>query len=265
MRFLVLIFVFCSSGLNAQTTLLDTDFQSGIPTSYSLLDNDGLSPDPLVSEYTNAWIVVPDPENLLDTVASSTSYFSPVGTANRWLITPQLTLGSYGNLLQWEAKSQDASFPDDYLVLVSTTDMAITSFTDTIGYIIGENATWTTRQVDLSEQLYDDSVVYIAFVNVTEDGFKLYLDDIKVIKDDPSNVEEMAYQINVSVFPNPTSEILNIESDQKFNYLKLSNINGQEVSYSESNQLNIIDFPKGIYFLHIVFPWGTITKKVIKN
>jgi hypothetical protein len=264
MKILTLVLPFFVSVVNAQVTIVNTDFQLGIPVSYSIIDNDGLTPDQQVSEYSDAWIAVPDPENPLDTVASSTSFFSPVGTASRWLITPQLTLGGYGNLLQWEAKSQDASYPDDYLVLVSTTDMAITSFTDTIGYVIGENAMWTTRQVDLSEQLYNDSIIYIAFVNVTEDGFKLYLDDIKVIKDDPSNVEELAH-INVSVFPNPTSDILNIESDEKFSFLKLSNINGQEVSYSESNQLNIIDYPKGIYFLDIVFSWGTITKKVIKN
>jgi hypothetical protein len=264
MRFLVLIFAFCIGGLNAQVTILNTDFQSGIPTSYSLLDIDGLVPDPSVSEYTNAWIVLPDPENPSDTVASSTSFFSPVGTANRWLITPQLTLGSYGNLLEWEAKSQDASYPDDYLVLVSTTDMDISSFTDTIGYIIGEDATWTTRQVDLSEELYNDSIIYIAFVNVTEDGFKLYLDDIKVIKDDPSMVHELDNNAIISVYPNPTSDIINIESDEKFNYIKLSNLNGQIITSTENNQINLQDYPKGIYFLDIVYSWGTITKKVLK-
>ncbi len=265
MRLFILIFTCCASVVNAQITLLDTDFQTGIPSSYALLDNDGLTPDLAVSEYSNAWIVVADPENPLDTVASSTSFFSPAGTASRWLITPQLNLGSYGNLLQWESKSQDASYPDDYLVLVSTTDMAIASFTDTIGYVIGENTTWTTRQVDLSEQLYNDSVIYLAFVNVTEDGYKLYIDDIKVLKEDPSNVEEIPFNVNVSVFPNPTIGILNIDSDQEYNYLKLCSLSGTEIYRTANNQIDMLEYPNGFYLLNIVYPWGEVTKKILKN
>jgi hypothetical protein len=265
MRILTFVFTLCTFALNAQVLLLDSDFQSGIPSSYTIFDNDGLSPDPAVAEYTDAWIVVSDPENPTDTVASSTSFFAPVGTANRWLITPQLNLGSYGNLFQWEAKSQDASYPDDYLVLISTTDIELSSFTDTVGYIIGENANWTTRQVDLSDQGYNDSIVYIAFVNVTEDGYKLYIDDLKVWKDDPSNVPVLNHDVNVTVFPNPTSDIIKIESEQAFEKIKLFDIQGNEVLQTKDNEFNLIDLPKGCYLMQVCYPWGNVTKKIFKN
>ena len=233
--------------------------------SYSLINNDGLLPDPSVSEYSNAWIVVSDPENPNDSVASSTSFFSPTGIANRWLITPLLNLGSYGNTLQWEAKSQDASYPDDYLVLVSTTDMELSSFTDTIGYIIGENANWSTRQVNLSTEGYNDSSIYIAFVNVTEDGYKLYVDDIKVWKDDPSSVNELVQNVSLSVYPNPTKDLLNVISSEKFTSLKLFDVNGRLLQSTEDNQLTMLKYPEGIYFMKILFPGYEITKKIVKN
>ena len=93
----------------------------------------------MISEFTSAWITTIDPIDSTDTIAASTSYFSPAGTASRWLITPQLSLGAFGNYINWNARSHDPSFPDDYLVLVSTTDSQITSFTDTIGNINEED------------------------------------------------------------------------------------------------------------------------------
>ena len=120
-------------------------------------------------------------------MASATSYFSPIDTAYRWLITPALNLGAFGNKISWSAKSHDPSYPDDYLVLVSHTDAEPSSFTDTIGNIEEENFEWTNRSVDLSQNGYDDSTIYIAFVLRTFDGFMLYLDDFLVEKDIDTN------------------------------------------------------------------------------
>jgi hypothetical protein len=265
MKILTLVLPFFVAAVNAQVTLINTDFQSGIPASYSIIDNDGLTPDLQVSEYSDAWIVVSDPENPNDTVASSTSFFSPVGTANRWLITPQLNLGSFGNLLQWEAKSQDASYPDDYLVLISHTNTDLLSFTDTVGYVIGEDASWVMRQVDLSAEGYNDSSIYLAFVNVTEDGFKLYLDDIKVWKDDPSGIGELEQSALFSVFPNPTTDWLTVHSTEKFESIDLLSLNGSPILTSSNNNINLMDISKGVYLIRVNYTWGYYTKRVIKN
>ena len=112
------LITFSSLNTFAQTTIISEDFQSGIPVSFSIVDNDGLTPNSAVAEYTSAWISIADPEDNMNMVAGSTSFFEPVGEADRWLITPLLVLGNYGNSISWDAKSHDASFPDDYLVLV---------------------------------------------------------------------------------------------------------------------------------------------------
>ena len=259
--FLILTSTICFG----QVDLMNTDFQTGIPGSYSIVDNDGLIPDSQVAEYTSAWIIVQDPDNISDTVAASTSFFSPIGTANRWMITPALVLGSFGNFIEWESKSQDASYPDDYIVLVSTTDNQLSSFTDTIGSIIEENFEWTNRQVDLSSEGYDNQTIYIAFVNVTENGYKLYIDDIHVWKEDPVGVKEITQIIDVTIYPNPTSGLISIETEENIINITLLSSSGRTLSTSKVKNLDLSQYSPGAYFINIQTEKGAVIKKILKN
>jgi hypothetical protein len=260
---IIVVSFFVSINSWTQTDILLTDFQVGIPSNYSIVDNDGFIPDAQVSEYISAWIVVPDPDNVVDSVASSTSFFSPIGTADRWLITPPLSLGAYGNSIEWQGKSKDASYPDDYLVMVSTTDAAFTSFTDTIGYIIEENFEWTNRSVNLSSIGYNNQTVYVAFRNITEDGFKLYIDDIHVWVEDPANVEELS-TASITIFPNPVKDVLSIESNSLIEKVLLTDLNGNLLIDSNSSTLDLSKLNTGFYNLHVVTQNGVIFKKVLR-
>lgn len=259
-----LIFITFSTVCFAQTDVLITDFQTGMPVAYTIVDNDGLTPAPQVSEFVSAWITVVDPENALDTVAGSTSFFDPIGTANRWMITSPAILGAFGNYIEWNAKSQDASYPDDYLVLVSTTDNQLASFTDTIGSVIEENAEWTLRSVDLSDEGYDNQTIYVAFVNVTENGFKLYVDDIRIWKEDPLSISDISATISLNVFPNPTKGELTISCSQEIENASLYSSNGQLLKQTKATTLNIESLPNGVYFLHVKTASAVKTVKVLK-
>lgn len=249
---------------NAQTPILSEDFQSGIPVTFTLVDNDGLSPNMAVAEYTSAWIAAVDPEDNINMLAGSTSYFEPVGQADRWLITPQLVLGNFGNALTWNAKSHDASFPDDYLVLVSTTTADLVSFTDTIGSVQQENAEWTNRSVDLTAEGYNGQSIYVAFRNITNDGFKLYIDDIIVTKDDPASLSEIS-TIQLSVYPNPANDLVYIQTETDIISIQLMNLSGKLILDNQTNTvLKIYDLPNGIYLLKVVTTQGEITKRVVK-
>lgn len=250
---------------NSQTDIFTTDFQTGIPVNYSVVDNDGLIPDAQVANFSDAWISLQDPENSADTIVGSTSFFSPTGTASRWLITPAISLGAYGNFIEWQAKSHDASYPDDYMLLVSTTDNQISSFTDTIYTVIGENFEWTTRQVSLSSNGYNSETVYLAFVNNTEDGFILYLDDIHAWKEDPVSVNEIVAAIQVNVYPNPTTEIVNVETSAQLIQIELLSLNGDLMLSSKNASLNLSNYPVGVYFLKVVTEEGIVVKRIIKN
>jgi hypothetical protein len=85
------------------------------------------------------------------------------------------------------------------------------------------------------------------------------------------SVSEVKNSSLVSIFPNPTNNILNIKMNASNSATaKLININGQVV-YTEnvSNKTNAtIDmnaFAKGVYTLQIVSDNGVATQKVIKQ
>lgn len=253
----IAITLFLSTGVIAQTEIYNEDFQSGIPTSYTLVDNDGLTPASSVSEFTPAWIALEDPEVPGDTVAGSTSYFDPTGRADRWLITPAIMLGASGNVLFWEAKSHDASFPDSYDVYLSTTDTQLSSFTDTLVRVYGEYADWTTHELSLD---YDNISVYIAFVNRTNDGFKLYLDDIRVEENNPLGLDELTDKVHV--YPNPFTDHVTIEG--AFDYFNLSSQSGKILLTGKEKNIILSEMNAGVYFLQVFTNGNKITRKLVK-
>lgn len=245
-----------------QTTLFTEDFQDGIPNTWTIVDNDGLTP--YFNDYSNAWVSVVDPENMNDTVASSTSYFTPIGRANRWLITPSITLGNFGNTISWNVKSQDASFPDSYVVLVSSTDNQISSFTDTIASIQGESFEWTKRIANLSDFGFNNQSVYVAFVNNTYDGYKLYLDSVSVEIDDASGINEITSE-KLSIYPNPTSESLTIKGfESTLEMSKIYDQIGNVIMVSSNSTIDVTTLITGIYFIEVKTLNSVIKKKFIK-
>lgn len=258
LAFFVLCFVLTGT---AQTVVYTEDFQSGIPVNYTLIDNDGLTVDPMVSEFSDAWISLEDPDNAGDFVVGSTSFFAPVGVADRWLITPQISLGAYGNILYWNARSHDASFPDSYQVLISTTGTDIASF-DTLKTIYSELATWNARTLNLSDSGYNNVSVYLAFRNMTNDGFKLYLDDISIEIEDPAGVQELT-ESNVKIFPNPVAEILTVEIND-FQMATLYNGQGTVVRSLTQSKINVSDLAPGVYFIEVQAAGAQISRRFIK-
>jgi hypothetical protein len=252
-----------SHALIAQVDLFVTDFQSGMPAAYTIVDNDHLTPAAQVAEYTDAWIVVTDPNNPSDSVAASTSFFEPIGTADRWLITPPMNLGAYGNYIAWSARSQDASFPDSYRVLLSTTDNALASFTDTLGTIAGEFVDWTDRFVNLSTQGYANQTVYVAFVNITENGFKLYIDDIHAWKEDPVSVTD-AEKPTFRLFPNPATDCLHIVAEQGYIRSEVYAMDGSLLLSSNATDLQIQFLPQGVHIIRVYTSQGVSTQRFVK-
>ena len=151
-----------------------------MPAGWTVLDEDGLTPDPDVAYVTDGWVVVDTIVN--DYAAVSTSWYNPVGQADDWLITPPVMLGAQ-SVLSWKAYAPDANFPDGYEVRISTAGTAVADFLANAALftIAAEgSAGYTHRTVDLAAAGYADVEVHIAFRNNTNDMFLLFVDDIAI-------------------------------------------------------------------------------------
>jgi hypothetical protein len=160
------------------------DFEGGtaLPMDWAVYDEDGLTPAAQVSFVNEAWVILTVANN---NVATSTSYYTPAGQADDWLVTPQIPVGA-NDTLRWIAASVDDNFPDGYEVLITTVGNQPADFTDspvfTIDAEVPASATqpFTARFVDLAAAGYANMDIYVAFRNTSTDQFLLRVDDVRV-------------------------------------------------------------------------------------
>ena len=121
------------------------------------------------------------------------------------------------------------------------------SFVDPLGYIQQENFEWTNRSVDLSAEGYDGQSIYIAFVLRTYDGFKLYIDDIQVFKDDDASNQETS-NIEFKMIPNPCQDIIQISSQSPIDMVQIYDLRGQLVLSTNSSTLKTSALKKRLIY-----------------
>ena len=250
----------------AQTTILDQEFQHGIPASWATLKADTCLEHELQFRGQDAWIPVPDPGNLTDTVAAATSYFYTSHQSKRWLISPAVTIGTYGNFLKWNARSFDPSYPDTYQVLISVTDTQPASFIDTLSRVEFEWEEWTQHEVNMSELGYNSGqTIHIAFVLETTGGYNLFLDSVNIRKDDPLALQEQTLQPDVTIYPNPASERIAFSVSNLKNVAIYNTAGSLIYSQDKSDPITIAHFEQGIYLVRMTAANGqVITKRVQK-
>jgi len=117
------------------------------------------------------------------------SGYSPTG--DWWLITPRLTPQAGANTLTFWYRDYSSSTGWDYVdeytyVMVSTTNTAIGSFTQTVwtGDYLQFTETWQQASVDLSA--YNGQNIYIAFKSIHTGGNYRMVDDVTGINLTPN-------------------------------------------------------------------------------
>lgn len=159
------------------TMLLDEDFESGIPGTWTVIDGDGLTPNSLMG-LGPGWQHRVDYRDTTNHVAVSPSWYNPVGTSNDWIITPAIALGT-NPCLSWTAFSQDGNFKESYEIRVSTTlDTAAFLANAIVDSVSAESSTPSTHATSLAQ--WAGQTVYIAFRQTSTDKFVLVLDNIRV-------------------------------------------------------------------------------------
>jgi thiol-disulfide isomerase/thioredoxin len=234
-----LLFLFQVKKSNAQA-IYTQNFELGTIGTMTLINNDNRIPASGVSFVNAAWVV--DDESTLNTnkVAFSTSWYSPSGPADDWIITPQLNITNDSMVMRWRAKAIDSDFPDGYNVKISTAGDTIVDFINTGYTTTGENTSWTYRQIYLSA--FMDSTIYIGFQNNSNDRFLLSIDDIWVGNLLVNNVTTVSTNLSnlIEGTPAVTLNILN-SGGNTINSIDVSVSWGGSLAYTQTiTGLNII-------------------------
>ncbi|MFN0201076.1 MAG: Omp28-related outer membrane protein [Bacteroidia bacterium] len=170
------------SGLSGFGT---TGWGTALPTGWMQYNQDGLTPASQVAANFPggaAW-VSRYVASITDTFVVSTSWYTPAGISNDWLVTPGFTVptASAGSAtyLTWEVYSPDANYPDGYIVKISTTGNAVANFTAPAVYteVAGPSAGFESRGIDISA--YAGQTINVAFINNSNDMYYLFLDDVQ--------------------------------------------------------------------------------------
>ena len=144
--------------------------------------------------YTNTgtWVSYP---------ASVRGYGS--GTCNDFLISPPLALPDTALRLSWWDKVSNASYPNSYKILVSTTNNLYSSFTNEIGDYTCTNTEWQQHIIDLNA--FKGQTIYIAFYQYDSQSqyYTFTIDNILVETLIPGSASLITPDDGLTTFTNP--------------------------------------------------------------
>ncbi|MFT6244669.1 MAG: hypothetical protein ACJA0U_001272 [Salibacteraceae bacterium] len=197
------VMLFAANSTKAQILFSESfDAPAGFTAQgWTLIDADGSTNNAGITSIfgaTSSWIVNADVFDGTDSVAMSTSYLSPAGTTNDWMITPMVAGLNGTGELSWEALATDPAFPDGYEVWVTTSIVGgtpvVTDFTGSGTMVFSIAAApagagnWAAETVSLTP--YAGLNVWVAFRNNSTDKFILQLDNVLV--ENPILVDDLA-------------------------------------------------------------------------
>ena len=265
--------------LNAQTTVFSENFDGATaPTGWTILDADGDGQN---------WTITDNTTHSRPGVASgkkmllSLSYLNgPNGSAgapltpDNYILSPAIDLSAHAGKtikLKWKVASQDPSWSaETYSVYASTTNTVagmLASSTVLSSASASGIIDLTTKELDISA-LAGQSVVYVAFRHHNStDQFAIVIDDIEVVVTNAASSEDF-FKENFTIYPNPTTDVLNITSKNGLNAneIRISDLTGKVVKVQkDASIINVSDLATGTYLIDITTNEGKATSKFIKK
>lgn len=254
---------------NAQVQVWQDNFNDEDISDWTLYDDDGdgLNWGDIFQVQNQAGTPV-TPISLI-----SRSWQQDALTPDNWAISPAIDISNAeGSLsLTWITQVAAASWDEEhYSVYVSTSPdqesllASPVSFTETLG--LGTNAgTPVNHSLDLSSFI-GESQIYVAFrhYDCTDMDF-LSVDDVTVTAGSlaVSNVSTS----KVSVYPNPTTDVLNITTSKKVSSVEIYDMLGRKVKDASlaNGQVSVSDLANGSYVLKVNSAEGSTSHKFIKK
>ncbi|MEG0925309.1 T9SS-dependent choice-of-anchor J family protein [Chryseobacterium sp.] len=240
-----------------------TFLNSGAAKSFQVFNSTATTPA-LTPTATSNWTARTGSKMMVCFAAGSSPW------NNDWMISPKVQLGSSGNVLTFWAKSCDSTFgAEKFKVLVSTTTTATASFTTVISpnpVTTPADATW--HQYTYNLDAFNGQNVHIAIQCISQDQFGFGVDDFKVTTTGTLATSEVSKTSAsaISVYPNPTTDVLNINSKEKVNNIEIYDISGRKVPAElNGDKVNVRNLNPGSYIINIETKAGKTTDKFIKK
>ena len=112
------------------------------------------------------------------------------------------------------------------------------------------------------------NAIQLKFTGGNGSSTRIYVDNIYFWKGQPVGIEELAVT-ELRVYPNPTTDVWKVKSDQRIDVVEVLDIQGKVVYSAAVNAKNAtIDaagFENGIYFMRLTSANETKSMKLIKN
>lgn len=255
---------------NAQVQIWKDDFNDEDISDWTTYDNDG---DGFnwgdIFKVTNQSGAAVTPISLI-----SRSWSGAPLTPDNWVISPAIDITSAtGSLtLSWITQVAAASWDQEkYSIYVSTSSdqasfLASPVFhTETLGQ--GTDAgTPVNHTLDISSFLGQPQIfIAIRHHDSTDQDF-ISIDDVTVTTDALAGVNDVS-KTAVSIYPNPTTDVLNIKSDAKVSKVEIFDLAGRKASSVEltDGKVEVKNLSNGAYVLKVTTDKGTTSHKFIKK
>lgn len=201
---------------------------------------------------------------------SSESYSFSLGiplTPDNYMVSP--IKAQYGNI-SFYASAQDQDYPEEHFGVAVSTD-SNTNAADFVTVaewtMTAKHGAWYEYTVDFGAYAGQDIWVAIRHFNCT-DYFYLDVDDITLsIGND--GIKENNFAGNLSLYPNPVSDKLMVESEAVVSRYEVYDILGEMVANGEVNtevfELNVNELPAGVYLIRTNAEGTVRTKRFVKR
>ena len=170
------------AGISFGQVVMSENFDAGtaLPAGWAVYNVDGLTPAANVNYVTAAWVGRANSVTGSGNHMVSTSWYTPAGTANDWLVSPSIAVPATGTYYaQFKAMAPDANYPDGFKVYISTTGNQVANFTNPAVLTVAAAPTsYTGYSIDLSA--YAGQNIYVAIQNNSNDMFLLFVDEFVV-------------------------------------------------------------------------------------
>ena len=182
---------------------------------------------------------------------------------DNWIYTPTLTMPAEGSFdIAWKVAPYTTELPSDhYGVYIVQGNNATLLREETLNASMNN---LQQRVVSIPASVSGDFKIAFRHYETTG-GYVILLGDIKVVSAGSVVSIDDVDNINVAVYPNPVSDVLNIRGEGILQ-IELMDVNGRTVMTSgATSQLNLSGMAAGLYMVRVITNDGIHTQKIVKK